>query len=237
MTADPADVTPDLPPATPRRAGRSRARTSVASFLWAAVPLATVGFGTWVVFLYAAIKRRSAWLGVASASYAALLGVLMVAEEPANPGGLALGIGTAAWGACMFGGFVHALAIRSGVFGGQRPRAAGSLRQFRRQALRRRRLRRKARAIAIRDPALARQLGIGRPDLRRDYDDGGLVDANSAPAAVLAALPGMTPELAGKAVELRAVRGPFVSADDLSIALGLRSDLLTALADVTVYPA
>ena len=119
---------------------------------------------------------------------------------------------------------------RAGTGPVRAPLCVGATRQGRRP-------RRKARAIAIRDPALARQLGIGRPDLRRDYDDGGLVDANSAPAAVLAALPGMTPELAGKAVELRAVRGPFVSADDLPIALGLRSDLLPALADVTVYPA
>jgi DNA uptake protein ComE-like DNA-binding protein len=47
----------------------------------------------------------------------------------------------------------------------------------------------------------------------------------------------MTPELAGKAVELRAARGPFVSADDLSVSLGLPVGWLASLADLTVYLA
>jgi hypothetical protein len=37
-----------------------------------------------------------------------------------------------------------------------------------------------------RDPLLARELKIGRPDLPRTYDDGGLVDLNSAPATAIA---------------------------------------------------
>ena len=43
-----------------------------------------------------------------------------------------------------------------------------------------------ARRIVSRDPAMARELGIGRPDLRRAYDDGGLVDLNNAPAQAIA---------------------------------------------------
>lgn len=43
-----------------------------------------------------------------------------------------------------------------------------------------------ARELLARDPALARELGIGRPDLRRGYDDGGLLDINTSPAALIA---------------------------------------------------
>jgi len=80
-------------------------------------------------------------------------------------------------------------------------------------------------------------LGIGRPDLRRDYDDGGLIDVNSAPAEVLAALPGISPQQEAQAAGLRAARGPFVSADDLSVALGIPAQWVPALADMTVCPA
>jgi hypothetical protein len=45
-----------------------------------------------------------------------------------------------------------------------------------------------ARALVAKDPLMARELGIGRPDLRRAYDDGGLVDLNNAPAPVIAQL-------------------------------------------------
>ena len=49
-----------------------------------------------------------------------------------------------------------------------------------------------ARHIVQTDPALARELRIGRPDLPREYDDGGLVDVNRVPGAVLAAQLGLT---------------------------------------------
>jgi len=45
-----------------------------------------------------------------------------------------------------------------------------------------------ARRLAAVDPPLARELGIGRPNLRRGLDDGGLVELNTAPAAVIAHL-------------------------------------------------
>jgi len=43
-----------------------------------------------------------------------------------------------------------------------------------------------ARALLASDPALAGELVIGRPDRHRQYDDGGLVDVNNVPTAVLA---------------------------------------------------
>ena len=218
-----------MPPAQ-RRHG------TAVSYLWAAAPLVTLGLATWAVFLFAAIRRRSWWLGGASAAYAALLAVWLVASAPENPGPLADGIMAFAFIVCMVGGFAHALAVRARVFPAAAAPPGDRLHEAEHEALRRRRLREQAREIATRDPALARQLGIGRPDLRRDYDDGGLVDVNHAPAAVLATLPGMTPDLAAQAVELRATRGAFVSADDLALALNMPSDWVTALADLTVYP-
>lgn len=218
-----------MPPAAGRRP------STAATYLWAVAPLITLGLATWAVFLYAAIRRRSWWLGGAAAAYAALLAVFLTTTSE-NAASVNEGISATAWLACMVGGCAHALAVRGRVFGTEPPAAGDRLREAEREALRRRKLREQAREVVARDPALARELGIGRPDLRRDYDDGGLVDVNHAPAAVLATLPGMTPELAAQAVELRGTRGPFVSADDLSLALGMPADWVTALADVTVYP-
>ena len=50
------------------------------------------------------------------------------------------------------------------------------------QELTRRKLREKYRALALTDPTLARNIRVGRPDLTRDYSDGGLLDLNSLSA-------------------------------------------------------
>jgi DNA uptake protein ComE-like DNA-binding protein len=216
--------------------GASRRWATGASFLWAATPVLTAGFGTPAVFLYAAIRLRSAWLGVASALYAGLLAVFLVAiGGPGDPGPSAGAIGIVAWLGCMLGGSAHALAIRGRVVSGRRARVGDSLRRAEREVAERRKLRQVARAIAARDPVLARELGIGRPDLQREFDDGGLVDVNRAPAAVISTLPGMTAALAAEAVALRRERGAFVSADDLSVSLGMPPEYTADVADRTIY--
>ena len=45
--------------------------------------------------------------------------------------------------------------------------------------------REETRQLLSREPGLQRELGIGRPDLGRGYDDGGLIDVNTAPAEVI----------------------------------------------------
>jgi DNA uptake protein ComE-like DNA-binding protein len=231
------------PPATPEaaRAGRreggraGRHGSAPASFAWAFAPLYTIGIGTWAVFLYAAIRRRSWSLGGAAGLYAVLLAVFVVAETPSRPAPAASAIGALAWLVCAVGGAAHALAVRRRVFFPFVDPAGQALERAAAQVLERRKLRERARAVVAKDPKLARELGIGRPDLRRDYDDGGLVDVNHAPAAALETLPGMTAGLAAKAVALRAERGAYVSADDLCTALDMSPDTVSDLADRTIY--
>lgn len=64
-----------------------------------------------------------------------------------------------------------------------------------------------ARKMWVSDPSLARELGVGRPDQRRGFDDGGLVDLNSAPAAVIAQVCGIDPQQAETIVAARQARG------------------------------
>jgi hypothetical protein len=67
-------------------------------------------------------------------------------------------------------------------------------------ALAARQRREQARAIAAGDPALARELCIGRPDLPRQFDNGGLVDVNHVPVQVLVERLGLSQEEAGRVV-------------------------------------
>lgn len=75
--------------------------------------------------------------------------------------------------------------------------------------------REQARAIAREDTPRARELGIGRPDLAKDYDDGGLVDLGAAPAATIARICGLTKTEAQRVV---AARGTTLTLDDLLVA-------------------
>jgi hypothetical protein len=64
-----------------------------------------------------------------------------------------------------------------------------------------------------RDPLLARDLKIGRPDLARTYD-GCLVDLNSAPAPIIADVCGLDPAT-GEDIAGRTSTGGFLAVDDL----------------------
>ena len=84
-----------------------------------------------------------------------------------------------------------------------------------------RRKRREAREIAASDPQMARELGIGRPDLARHFDDGGLVDVNSAPAEVFVRAFGWPTEVAEGIVRARETVGRFQAAEDLVLLAGV----------------
>jgi hypothetical protein len=75
------------------------------------------------------------------------------------------------------------------------------------RALAARQRRVEARKLWSSDPAMARELGIGRPDLGRGFDDGGLVDINSAPAPVIARVCGLDQRQAEAIVAARTARG------------------------------
>ncbi len=94
--------------------------------------------------------------------------------------------------------------------------------------------RREAQEMARRNPALAREVGVGRPDIA-GAPDVGLVDINNAPASALTKLPGIDDAMATRLIEARAqVRG-FSSVEDLGIALDLPGDLVEDLRDRAVF--
>ncbi|SCX56427.1 Type II secretion system (T2SS), protein K [Klenkia marina] len=82
-----------------------------------------------------------------------------------------------------------------------------------------------ARDLLARDRSMARELGIGRPDLGRGYDDGGLVDINTAPVQVIAQRCDLTPEQAAAVVAAREARAGFFNVDEMLIDVPLPADV------------
>jgi hypothetical protein len=96
--------------------------------------------------------------------------------------------------------------------------------------------REEARRLWDRDPAMGRELGIGRPDLQRGYDDGGLVDVNTAPAEVIASLGGLPLADAAQVVTAREARnGAYFNAGELFLDVDLPEPVQEQLRERAVF--
>ncbi len=94
-----------------------------------------------------------------------------------------------------------------------------------------------ARTLLRTDPLLAYELRIGRPDLPRDFDDGGLIDVNHASATALARIPDITEEMASQIVAARESVGGYSSVDDMSVVVGCAPQSFDRLRDHLVFVA
>ncbi|MDL4821210.1 ComEA family DNA-binding protein, partial [Actinomadura opuntiae] len=200
--------------------------------LWAILPLITFGFATPATFFYAAVKRNSWNYGAASAAYGFGLVTMLAALDSGNA--LLIVLGTILMLTLWPVGTAHAFAVRRRVYPRETPgshhnKSAVEYAKYRRN------LRADARAIAADDPALAHELRIGRPDVPRAYDDGGLVDVNHAPLEIVAALPGMTDALAERVVRHRDEHGTFVSVEEMAMDCDLPPAVMPQLAEYTIF--
>ncbi|HEY0471309.1 MAG TPA: BTAD domain-containing putative transcriptional regulator [Kribbella sp.] len=170
----------------------------------AVIPIVTIGLASAPLMAVLAIQRRSLRLGLAAVGYGAatVAGYVMVDTSSdvvtSNTDGLAVVLLLSQAVACS----VHAAVITP-----RRPRRRDLEREVRRQ---------QARRIAADHPRIARELGIGRPDLPNSFDDGGLVDINDAPVEELGRLPGVSVEQAKLIVADRTYRGRFRSVQELA---------------------
>jgi DNA uptake protein ComE-like DNA-binding protein len=200
--------------------------------VWSVVPLLTLGFGAPFSFVYAANKSRSWKLAAAGAGY----GVAYLANffTLASSSGVGVALGILLFLVLWVSSSIHAFVVRPTVFPRRTPR--DRLNQHAVEVAKyRRMLRDEARRLLTEDPALAHELRIGRPDLPRAYDDGGLIDVNHAPAPTLGLLPGMTDELVQKVVRVREETGTFVSVEELAVDADLPPDLIHRMAEYTIF--
>ena len=195
------------PPAPPAYAP-PRKRFPVGEVIVAALlPIIICSFGSWIYFVYAGIRRQERRQFLAAVGYAGLfvVGVLLAASNPSPVGSPDLN--PTEWMAFLL---FAAVAVASAVHGAVLASHPGD-------SPRSRNLRDQARQFATFDPERARSLGIGRPDLMRAFDDGGLVDVNHVPGNELARLPGISSEQAHGIVIDRLNRGPYGQPEDLVI--------------------
>lgn len=244
-----ADAVPDVPrsrddftplpgPYSPRshrvkgRRWRGRAR----QFAWASVPVWSLGMLAFVPFLRLAVARRTAngW-GVFAAYLAAVI-VDFVLDSVTGPTGT--GSDLVGGGIMVLIGFaaVHAFISFRPAAGEFTDAARFSSAPANQQALAsaqaRMRLRKEARELAQANPILARELRIGRPDVPRQYDDGGLVDVNHVPAGILTSVLELTWQEATAVVETRTQIDRFTGPEELSAYAQLAPDRVDALRDL-----
>ena len=97
------------------------------------------------------------------------------------------------------------------------------------------RRREQARELAASNPVLARELGVGRPDVPHDYDDGGLVDVNHVPGQVLQESLGLTAAESAAIILVREQLGRFSGPDELTAYTELPPDRVDALRDWLLF--
>jgi DNA uptake protein ComE-like DNA-binding protein len=189
-----------------------------------------LGFTTWAAFLYIGIRaRRPQWLAWAGI-YAATLVASGVLDTPAHSSSAAQSVAALLLGLTWVGGGIHAIAVSNQAVLRIRSRTDPVVKAARARIDRRA----EGRRLLATQPALAREIGIGRPDIpgARDY---GLVDVNHASAAALARLPGMTGDLAHRAVQERAQVGLFSSVEDLALVLDLPAGTVDQMRDTAIF--
>jgi DNA uptake protein ComE-like DNA-binding protein len=228
MTQNP-DVSPGRSPAPAGGAHAARGGSRFREKAWLLLTL-PVGLTTWAAFLYIGIRaRRRRWLAWAGV-YLAGVAVWLVLDAPANPGSTAQGIAAAVALATWIGGGVHALVVSNDavrrIRGSEDPAVeAAEARIERREA---------GRHLLASKPALAREVGVGRPDIP-GADDYGLVDVNHCPASALTRLPGIGAGLAGRIVSEREQAGGFSSVEDLGVLLDLPPAAVDQIRDTAIF--
>jgi hypothetical protein len=208
----------------------------VLSFVWAFLPALSFGYLAPLPIIHAAVRLRTWTLWAAAALYTAAVIVVLsatmtVTSEPVEPAEVSDPPG---WAAALLLGLIvvptaHALAVRKRVFepGSQDPAIAA--------ALNARQRREEARAIAARDVELARELRIGRPDLPRQFDDGGLVDLNHVPAPVIVDLLGLSQAEAVQVIDVRDRIGGYSGAEEVIAYTDLSPTMVDGLRERLVF--
>jgi DNA uptake protein ComE-like DNA-binding protein len=198
---------------------------------WPWVSLLPIGFGSWVP-IYAGVRARVLSWTLLGAFWSAVAVAGWIASATSNAHGqhrtseLAGFLLILAWAGAAATSFI----IRSEY----ERRMRSPLLDASERAQARLRDRREAKQLVRENPVLAREMGVGRPDIAGAADVG-LVDINNAPASALAKLPGVDDALATRIVEARAQLGAFSSVEDLGIALDLPGDLVEQLRDTAIF--
>lgn len=199
-------------------------RSDDVSTNWVWLSLIPLGLGAWAP-LYAGVRaRRRTWIA---------LGVVWSAITVAGWTLASATDGSGASGLLIILGWTGAVATSFAIRSEYKRCMASPLDQAMRQAEDRIEDQDRAREIVRDKPLVAKQLGIGRPDVA-GAQDCGLVDLNNASAGAIEALPGVTATLAARIVDARGASG-FGSVEDVGAALDLDPNLVEGLRAQAVF--
>jgi GH24 family phage-related lysozyme (muramidase) len=224
--------------------------------VFALLPWVTLGFGSPVVYLSAAVflgsagRRMAVTLWASAALYAAAVVVFTIGANK-TPGSDLDGLSTAALVVMMVGAGLEAIALSPWVarrVAGRRSapkdmieriaedeRADLAANPALRLAIRQREQRALARQLIAEDPGLADSLHIGRPDLQRDFADGGLIDVNHVPHRVLTTIPGVDTDMADRIITARERLDGLGSPADLVVHADVPSEVVEAAEESLIF--
>lgn len=197
---------------------------------WPYISLIPIGLGAWAP-IYAGVKaRQRSWilLGIV---WSAIVVAGFVKNSLSHAGHS--GTDTLA-GSLIIIGWVGSVATSFMIRGAYERQMDSALLAATEVGQARLRDRRHALQIAREKPALAREIGVGRPDEPGAFD-AGLIDINNAPASALLRLPGVDDALTTRIIEARTQSDGFSSLEDLGIVLDLPGDLVEHLRDHVVF--
>jgi DNA uptake protein ComE-like DNA-binding protein len=194
---------------------------------WPWISLLPLGLGAWAPALAGQRAGVTRWVALGIGwSVITLAGWILAAATNAHDHGIG--------GLLILVGWIGAIATSFTIRGAYERRVASPLMQATERAEDRLSDRERARRLVRENPALAAEMGVGRPDLP-GATAAGLVDVNNASAAALATLPGVDDELATKIVENRAAVGGFSSVEDLGATMDLDGPTVEGLRGCTVF--
>jgi hypothetical protein len=208
------------------------------------VTVATFGILAWVPFVHALSRLRRRWIAMLTLVYlvAGTVEMVLLFLAPTNSAGQSSTDDTVATigGLLLLAIVISAVVLQAVLVSEiratpQRPVAQPVPPDIAlTTALAARARRDEARQLARTDPLLARDLRIGRPDLPHTYEDGGLVDINSAPAPVISKISGLPPEMALDVVSARENTGGFLAVDDVFSMVDIPISYWDALRDRSI---
>ncbi|MEV4130660.1 BTAD domain-containing putative transcriptional regulator [Dactylosporangium sp. NPDC049742] len=189
----------------------------------------TLSTFAWVPFLYHGARRRSRPLLAVALGYFAVAVTywtveMIYLEDDLSQPPLAEAVAMLSVFGVSLGAPVHVLLINEHLRHLWRRRRSGPLER-----------RERARRLLVTSPVARFALAIGRPDLPRRHNDGGLIDVNAVPDHVLLTIKGMRPAVAHRVIADRTARGPFVSMLDLALRCGVSPDDTAAYNDRLLF--
>jgi len=189
---------------------------------WPYISLLPIGLGAWAP-IYAGVRARQAlWVALGVVWSAVVIAGFIVSDKHNTEGAL------------LIIGWVGAIATSFSIRSAYDRRMGSSLAAAQAAGEQRLHERTEALRIARENPALAQEMGIGRPDVA-GAAHGGLVDVNNAAVTALLGLPRVDGDLATRIIEVRGEVNGFSSLEDMGTAVDLPGDVVEALRGRVVF--